>query len=165
MQEMPQMTDGYRMAAADDAAALAELSDPRRQQYQAYQPTFWRPAADACERHEPFLRSLVTRDDVIALVHECGDGTVDGFVIATLAPAPPVYDPGGPTCSIDDYCVADPADWDTIGRQLLEYTIAAAKTRGASQVVVVCGHLDAPKRAMLAAAGLTIASEWYTRPL
>ena len=159
------MPEQYRAATAADIPALVALSDQRRQHYAQYQPVFWRPVADARERHEPFLRSLLTQDNVIARVHERGDGTVDGFVIATLVPAPPVYDPGGLTCGIDDFCIDDASDWPTIGKRLLADVMAEAKTRGASQVVVVCGHLDQPKRTMLAAAGLTIASEWYVRPL
>src|SRR6185437_6976674 len=143
------MPEQYRAATAADIPALVALSDQRRQQYAQYQPVFWRPVADARERHEPFLRSLLTQDNVIARVHERGDGTVDGFVIATLVPAPPVYDPGGLTCSIDDFCVADASDWPTIAKRLLADVMAEAKTRGASQVVVVCGHLDQPKRTML----------------
>jgi hypothetical protein len=30
---------------------------------------------------------------------------------------------------------------------------------------VVCGHLDEPKRAMLARAGYGVASEWHTKEL
>jgi len=52
-----------------------------------------------------------------------------------------------------------------VGRRLLDEAVARAKERGASQVVVVCGHLDQPKREMLAACGLSIASEWWTRPI
>lgn len=159
------MPECFRAATNEDIPSLVELSDQRRQQYAQYQPVFWRPAADAREQHEPFLPSLLTRDNVIALVHERADGAVDGFVIATLVPAPPVYDPGGQTCGIDDFCLAEPADWAITGKRLLADAMAEAKARGASQVVVVCGHLDQPKRAILAAAGLAIASEWYVRPL
>ena len=40
-----------------------------------------------------------------------------------------------------------------------------ARQRGAAQTVVVCGHLDQPKRAMLAQVGFSIASEWYVQSL
>lgn len=159
------MPERYRVAVENDVPTMVELSDQRRQRYAQYQPVFWRPAADARERHEPFLRDLLARDNAIVRVHERGDGIIDGFILAMLVPAPPVYDPGGLTCSIDDFCLADAADWESIGRRLLDDVMAQAKVRGASQVVVVCGHLDQPKRAMLAAADLSIASEWYVRPL
>ncbi len=49
----------------------------------------------------------------------------------------------------------------TVGRELLEAATKELTARSAVQVVVVCGHLDAEKRAALTASGLTIASEWY----
>lgn len=159
------MPDVFRHATAEDVPALVELAEQRRALYAQYQPVFWRPAADAREQHEPYLRSLLTHENVIAPVHERIDGTVDGFALATLAPSPPVYNPGGLTCFIDDLGVLDAADWAKTGQQLLTEATTEAKARRANQVVVVCGHLDQPKRAMIAAAGLSIASEWYVRPL
>jgi hypothetical protein len=41
-----------------------------------------------------------------------------GFLIATLKPAPPVYDPGGPSCDIDDFAVTPAARWPTTGVRL-----------------------------------------------
>ncbi len=52
-----------------------------------------------------------------------------------------------------------------VTRALLDAASAKARERGEVQTVVVCGHRDGAKRAMLAAAGYTIASEWYVRPL
>ncbi|MCL4545642.1 MAG: hypothetical protein M1118_13785 [Chloroflexi bacterium] len=79
--------------------------------------------------------------------------------------APPVYDPGGSSCEIDDFCVAQAGDWQTVGEALLTEANREAKARGAVQCVVVCGHLDLPKRAMLSALGFTVASEWWVQPL
>jgi len=66
---------------------------------------------------------------------------------------------------IDDFCVADPATWPTVGAALLADVQSAAAARGAVQNVVVCGHLDEPKRAFLREAGLSLASEWYIGPI
>ncbi|WIG59634.1 MAG: hypothetical protein OJF49_002381 [Ktedonobacterales bacterium] len=156
------MEGTIRPAVKDDVPAIAALADARRQQYQRYQPRFWRPAADARERHEPFLEQLVTGDRAIVLVHE-RDHTVDGFVIAQIVPTPPVYDAGGPTCSIDDFWIAADAGWLVAGRALLEAAMTEARTQGAMQTVVVCAYLDEPKRAMLAEIGYTPASIWYVR--
>jgi GNAT superfamily N-acetyltransferase len=153
-----------RSAELRDLAAIAALAEEKRAWYARFQPIFWRPAADARERHTRFLQQLVESGRVIALIHE-RDGTVDGFVIAQLVPAPPIYDPGGPTCSIDDFWVADGADWEEAGRALLDEAVRQAKARGAVQSIVVCGHLDEAKRAMLAASGFSIASEWYLRDI
>lgn len=105
---------------------------------------------------------MLTRDHVIGLVHE-RDGIVDGFVIATVVPSPPVY-AAGLTCVIDDFCVND-HDWQGTGHALLGAATQLAKERGAVQCVVVCGHVDQPKREMLASFGHTIASEWWVSPI
>ena len=47
---------------------------------------------------------------------------------------------------------------------LLNAARAAARERGAALSIVVCGHLDQPKREMLAASGFSLASEWYVNP-
>jgi hypothetical protein len=101
---------------------------------------------------------------VIFRVHEAG-GVIDGFIVATLLPSPPVYDPGGPVCLVDDFATKDPAAWAASGAALLADLTAEAKRRGAVLAVVICGHLDQPKRAMLATAGYGVASEWHTKEL
>ncbi len=76
---------------------------------------------------------------MVALVHEEGQA-IDGFIIGTLVEAPPVYDPGGLTCIVDDFMVARPEDWPTTGAALLGEVSSRAQARGAVQTVVVCGH-------------------------
>jgi hypothetical protein len=151
-----------RAALVEDAPAIVDLSERKRREYQAYQPQFWRKATDSREKQLPFIERLIESDRVIALVHE-GQGRIDGFVIASLMEAPPVYDPGGQTCMIDDFAVGDPGDWPRMGHALLAAARQAAEERGAVQTVVVCGHRDDPKRRMLAADGFSLASEWYVR--
>ena len=92
-------------------------------------------------------------------------GVVVGFVMALIHHAPPVYDPGGPVCSIDDYTVATPELWPTVGAALLDAATVHAQERGAVLVIVVCGHRDEPKRTLLHEYGATLASEWYVKPL
>ncbi|MFL6074757.1 MAG: hypothetical protein ACJ73S_15280 [Mycobacteriales bacterium] len=153
-----------KVATGEDVEAILALADARRRAYAAYQPVFWRPAADAVERQRPFLRTLVDDEAVITLVATTG-GALTGYAIGRLVPAPPVYDPGGATCLLDDFAVADAADWPTVGVDLLRAVSRAARERGAAQIVVVTAHLDEPKRAALAAAGLTTASEWWVGQL
>ncbi|MFI6320481.1 GNAT family N-acetyltransferase [Nonomuraea sp. NPDC050556] len=158
------MTFHLRAAEAGDIDAIAELMAARREVYERFQPVFWRRAENATQGHAAFLTTLITKANVIALVAE-RDGVFAGFSVASLVPSPPVYNPGGPTCTLDDYAVVDDADWPTVGLALLTATTDQAQERGAAQVVVVCGHADEPKRAALRQAGLTIASEWWTAPL
>jgi len=77
-----------------------------------------------------------------------------------LIPAPPVYDPGGLTCLVDDFVVREPEAWDQVGASLLRAVNQLARERGAVQTVVVCRRLDEAKRATLADQGLTVVSEW-----
>lgn len=139
------------------------------------QPQFWREAPDALERHRSFLASQVADPDVIVLVAFApsgsaptaaeGLGRVDGFVIATVTGAPPVYDPGGPTGLIDDFTVSDPNLWTTVGCDLLASAMHHLSVRGAAQVVVVCGDHDEPKLAALRSVGLITVSQWLVAPV
>jgi Acetyltransferase (GNAT) family len=153
------MTEHVRNAVPADVDAMTELADARRTQYARYQPVFWRPAEHAARGHGRYLAKLVDDADVITLVSE-ESGTCTGFLIATITGAPPVYDPGGRTCQIDDFAVA-PGRWTTTGPLLLRSAIEHAADRGAVQAVVVTANLDEPKREALRACGLSIASEWW----
>jgi GNAT superfamily N-acetyltransferase len=153
------VTEHIRPAVAADVDAMTALASLRRSQYARYQPMFWRPAADAGQIQRPYLARLIEDQDVITLVSE-ESGAVTGFLIAQLAGAPPVYDPGGLTCDIDDFVVA-PGRWATTGVQLLRTAIEHAAERGAIQAVVVTAHLDQDKREALRLCGLSIASEWW----
>lgn len=153
-----------RKASQSDIEVILDLAEARRRQYETYQPVFWRKAPDSREKQTPFLVQTLQRENIIALVHETA-GQVDGFLLAALVPSPPVYNPGGPTCSVDDYYVADPALWPTVGAALLEAAAAEARTRGAAQMVVVVANRDLPKRALLGEQEFRIASEWWTKAL
>lgn len=144
---------------AADVDAMTAMAGDRRSQYAQYQPVFWRLATNAEQVHRPYLARLVDDQDVITLVSE-ESGTVGGFLIATLGDAPPVYHPGGRTCTIDDFVVS-PGRWANTGVQLLKSAIEHAKERGAIQAVVVTAHLDEAKREALQLCGLSIASEWW----
>ncbi|KJV55566.1 acetyltransferase family protein [Orientia chuto str. Dubai] len=84
-----------------------------------------------------------------------------GFVIGKLMPALEVYNPGGLTLMIDDFCVQSENLWQSVGAKLIEETKAAAKARGATQILIVCGAHDHPKRKFLSEQNLQVASEWF----
>ncbi|HEY0603545.1 MAG TPA: hypothetical protein VGD58_11575 [Herpetosiphonaceae bacterium] len=153
-----------RIATEDDLDAMIALADEKRTEYAQYAPTFWRKAVDGPIKQREYFRGLLAQPNIIALVSD-EDGTIDGLVLGSIVDAPPVYDPGTQVCVIDDFTVAQPASWPTIGRALLEAARQHAAARQAKLTVVVCGHLDQAKRAMLQAAGFGIASEWYVNPL
>jgi hypothetical protein len=157
------VSEQIRTAVQADVPAMTALAAIRREQYAGYQPRFWRPAAGAPDKHRAYLGSLVAREEVITLVSEEAD-QLTGFLIATLSPAPPVYDPGGLTCDIDDFVVTPATRWPTTGVRLLRAGLTQAQQRGAVQAVVVTAHLDQPKRQALQACGLEVASEWWVTP-
>jgi len=157
------VSEQIRTAVQADVPGMTALAAIRREQYARYQPLFWRPAAAAPDKHRTYLGSLVASDEVVTLVSDEA-GQLTGFLIATLTPAPPVYDPGGLTCQIDDFVVAPATKWPTTGVQLLRAGLAQAGRRGAVQAVVVTAHLDQPKRQALQACGLEVASEWWVTP-
>lgn len=153
---------GVRPARTDDLPALLDLAERRRVQYQAYQPIFWRNAPDARERQAPFFERALRSGDGVALVHEHLD-QVEGFLLGSLVPSPPVFASDQVTCLIDDFCVATPEIWPDIGRSLLQAAADEAKSKGASQIAVIAGHLDTLKRAMLRSAGFAVSSEWWVK--
>ncbi len=154
-----------REAGTADVEVMVTLADAKRREYEPRAPTFQRIAADAAEVHRPWLARLVDDPAVGTVVHEDGDGSVDGFVVVTTRPAPPVYDPGGTTALVDDFTVATPETWPSAGAALLRAATDWARALGAAQVVVVSGPHDAPKRSVLREAGLYVGSEWFTAPL
>ena len=151
-------------ASSDDLDPILALAAERRREYELFQPVFWRPAPDAAKRQRAYFLKLLLDPEVITLV-AISDETLTGFVIGHLVPAPPVYAPGGPTCTVDDFAVDHPELWATVGVDLVHAVENEARQRGASQLVVVCGHLDEAKRAALDSCRLAIASEWWVAPL
>jgi hypothetical protein len=158
------MSISVRPARPTDVPAMVALSAAKRAAYAEVVPAFWRAAADADARQASWFESLLSRDHVLAHVVD-GAARLDGFAIGVVHAAPPVYDPGGPVVTIDDFCVADPSLWPTVGAALLEATRAAARAKGAVIEVVVCGVHDAPKRALVERAGTFPTSHWFATPL
>jgi hypothetical protein len=155
------MTLTVREAEASDVSTMVALSEQKRTQAAKHQPQFWRIAEGASEVQAKFFNSLIEQKRSAMLIAESGDGLIEGFIIAGLNGAPPVYHPGGLTCVIDDFCVSSPDKWLSVGKPLLDAVFEVAKKHGAVQAIVVCGHWDEAKREMLKAIGCTMASEWW----
>ncbi len=157
-------TTRVRAAQPFDLPRIVELIEERRQQYEEYQPRFWRRAANPRGKEREHLEELLHDASAIVLVHD-RDGRVDGVAVGVLEQAPPMYDPGGLTCIIDDFVVAAQDLWGTVGVELLGAMSRQARRRGAALAVVVSGHLDRQKRAILAVSGFSIFSEWYAKDI
>jgi hypothetical protein len=156
---------GVRTAQTHDALRMAELAELKREEYAAYAPVFHRPKPNTRKMHATFLAGQVENAERhVALVHDAADGHIDGFLIASMVPPPPVYDPGGLTCLVDDFTVEAPDLWGSVGAELLDEAIRLSEPKGAVQTVVVCGPKDDPKRTMLLDSGHFVASEWFTKP-
>ena len=91
--------------------------------------------------------------------------SVRGFAVGRMVEAPPVYDPCGASCVVDDFAVADPAEWSVVGPPLLRSLRSWAAGRGATQMIVVTAQRDEAKRALLNDDQLSFASEWWVRSI
>lgn len=149
-----------RKADVTDVPAMVDLSYEKRKDYEKAQHQFWRHAAGAEETQAKWFNELLTQEDYILLVAE-SESKIAGFIIGKIMKAPEVYDPGGFTLMVDDFCVLHPTLWKSMGSKLLEELKRMAKSKGATQTVAVCGAHDEPKRQFMKDEGLTTASEWY----
>jgi len=153
-----------RDATLNDVPQMVLLSEAKRTMYETYQPVFWRKASDSAERQTTYFESLLLSEKHLSLVCESGQN-LSGFLIGAVVEAPAVYDPGGKSCMIDDFCIAENAQWESEGRALLDGCRETASALGAVQFVVVCGKKDELKKKFLSDYDLTVASEWYTGPV
>ena len=150
-----------RPTLLSDISSCVALSYSKRRAYEKAKPQFWKYAGESAEKSQAkWFADLLTRDDHILLTVE-SNGKIVGFIIGKLMSAPEVYNPGGLTVMIDDFCVENEADWDWIGLNLVQELKGISKTKGACQILVVCGVHDEAKRCFLNSIGLAVASEWY----
>jgi len=153
-----------RRALAADIPPMVAIAETKRMEYEGYSPVFWRKAPDSFSKQERYFQSLLTSADIMALVAQAGD-RLAGFVIGALTTAPPVYNPGGSVCLVDDFAVATAEEWRGVSAAILVAMARGAQARGAVLMVVVCAQRDQAKRTLLQEAGCAVASEWYVRPL
>lgn len=158
------MREHVRLAAKEDVPKMVELSDRERTRREKLEPEFFRKAERGAEAQANYFNWQLRQPNVIAMVHEAENG-IDGFAIASMIIAPPVYAPGGPTALIDDFTLAGPGLWDSIGGWLFEAVRSEAAKRGAVGIVSICAHKDEMKRSFLAGLGLRIVSEWHFAPI
>jgi GNAT superfamily N-acetyltransferase len=154
------MRKHVRAAIAQDVPAMVGLSEQDRSKRQKLEPDFFRKAERGAVAQAAYFNWQLMQPNVIAVVHQTENG-IDGFAIASLITAPPVYEPGGTTALIDDFTVADPESWNSVGTMLFEAVKSEAGKRGAVGVVSICAHKDEVKRRFLSGMGLRIVSEWH----
>ena len=161
-----------RTSQLTDTLAMVSLSKAKRILYEKAQAAFWRYAGEEGDntQRQWFKELLEDKNYVMFTASACAKASVDkendtqeilGFIIGKLMSAPEVYNPGGLTLMIDDFCVQSENLWQSVGHALIEETKAAAKVKSATQILVVCGAHDHPKRKFLNEQNLSIASEWF----
>ena len=90
------------------------------------------------------------------------DAELLGFAHALPKRVPPVYDPGTRAALVDDFCVAQPALYDTVGAALLDALGAILREDGRGLLIVSSACGDEPKAALLRRYGLTATSQWWS---
>ncbi len=150
-----------RNASSEDAPQCVGLVEARRNEYENYQPRFWKKATTSASSTLPWFEKLFADERNVCLV-AVESLSVVGFLIAREFPSPPVYDPGGATALIDDFCVAAKDRWQDAGAELLQHAKSELNRRGFAQVVVVGARQDAAKTEFLSQADLSLASTWWT---
>jgi GNAT superfamily N-acetyltransferase len=151
-----------RTSQLSDIDPMVSLSKAKRMLYEKAQPQFWRYAGEEGDNTQrQWFKQLLEDKNHVTFTAESETQEILGFVIGKLMPAPEVYNPGGLTLMIDDFCVKSENLWQSVGHELIEKIKAAAKVKGATQTLVVCGAHDHPKRKFLSEQNLSIASEWF----
>ncbi|WP_167736737.1 hypothetical protein [Nocardioides sp. 1609] len=121
-----------------------EAARARRAALAPHAPRFWRPAADATERHRAFLAHLV--DDAATLTLR----TDHGYVVAV---------PGERRRVVDDLVVSGPA-WESEGTALLGAVLDAGQP-----VRLAAPAAEPERKACAEALGLTVTEVWWHRDL
>jgi hypothetical protein len=157
-----QNTITIRPSQLSDIDVMVSLSKAKRLNYEKAQPQFWRYAgAKGDESQRQWFLELLQDKDYLMFTAISKDQEIIGFIIGRFIKAPEVYNPGGMTLMIDDFCVESKLLWESVGNKLVEVIKFEAKSRGATQIVVVCGAHDNSKRKFLIDKNLSIASEWF----
>jgi hypothetical protein len=151
-----------RASISLDIDALVSLSKAKRMLYEKAQPQFWRYAGEESDNaQKKWFKELLEDENYLMFSAENHTQEILGFIIGKLMPAPEVYNPGGLTLMIDDFCVQSENLWESVGAHLVYAIKAGARRKGATQILVVCGAHDQAKRKFLSEQNLCIASEWF----
>jgi hypothetical protein len=143
---------------------MAALCDEFRTLLETYSPVFWRKKANMVGIHTGYLEGLIKNPNQITLVSE-KEGRIEGFITGLITTAPPVYDPGGMVCLVDDFVVRDPLSWKTLGKDLLVACENSARFRSAVIVIIVSPVKCVEQREMLRDHGVEPVSEWRVKAL
>lgn len=151
-----------RTSELTDTLAMVSLSKAKRLAYEKAQPQFWRYSGEEGDNTQrQWFKKLLADEKYLMFTAESNTKEILGFIIGKLMPAPEVYNPGGLTLMIDDFCVNCENLWQSVGHKLIEAIKAPAQSKSVAQILVVCGAHDHAKRKFLSEQNLSIASEWF----
>lgn len=142
-----------RECAAADLPAVVDILECKRELLATFEPRLWKRAAGSRESTLSYFSGLLSSDEHVFLVADDG-GRILGFILAASMRVPPVYD-AGPTAMIDDFEVAAPELWPTVGASLLAAARLRLAGQGIVQLMCIGVQRDSAKLQMLAAAGLS----------
>ena len=109
-----------RPSQLSDIDDMISLSKSKRLEYEKVQPQFWRYAREeGDESQRIWFKELLQHKDYLMFTAAGEDQEIIGFIIGRLVPAPEVYDPGGLTLMIDDFCVHSENLWESVGFHLI----------------------------------------------
>ena len=136
--------DDVRPLTAADLDWVVGLTRSRRERLAPHAPRFWRPAADAAQRHRAYLANLIDDPSATAL------RTDHGYLVAVTSDRRRV---------VDDMVVAEDA-WPEEGVALLEHLLADG-----GRVRFVVPVFERARRDAAEAVGLVPATAWWHRDL
>lgn len=149
-------------AEGADISNMVKLSAIKRKAYANAQPVFWRKHPNADSNQEKWFAKLLNDEQYIALV-ATQDKQLVGFIIGHIIDAPDVYEPGGKTLYVDDFCVSD--QWTNTGQLLLEAIVEVGTVKDCCQLLVVCGSHDEAKKSFLENTGYRCINHWFHKEI
>jgi hypothetical protein len=108
---------------------------------------------------------LMEASDSVALVYEEPGRNIDGLILGRVMSSPPVYNPGGKACVIEDFVVATPAAWPELGAELIAAANDRVQQLGGVLLIVESMRAATAKRHMLFSQGFSLASDWLCRDI
>ncbi len=148
-----------RLATPQDAPAVGALAARARPRPHGMQ-LVWKETPSIEGYRRRFAES-----DLLCLVTEGGPGLVGYALAKPGVPSPPVYDPGGTTCFVDELELAPGGDPAGVAERLLGALEVAARQAGDVQLLVTCGRSERVKRDQLDARRYRWPADWYSRRL
>jgi GNAT superfamily N-acetyltransferase len=158
------MNINVRAIISSDVDRMTVLVAEKRLLLEQLEPVMWRARENSSDHAGAFLRHVIAQPQALAFVAEDGDRFL-GFIIGILQDAPPLYDPGGKSVTVDDFAVVDGTEGDAAASALLDAVMGEGRARGAVQIIVVAAANDARETGWCKNKKLHVASQMWTTVL